>query len=132
MINERIALLLLNGAAGRLTNNNAHFTREFYRCMEGFANASAATCQSRNLRKFESHLTIVKKLYNDGNEAVKNGIVNVFLYKALDMLDQIPATRKVAEKCLPQELPQESIASFMVAEYETDERHFLTAHHAFR
>ena len=107
MINERIALLLLNGQAGRLTNNNAHYTREFYHCMEGFANASVATCQSGNLKKFESHLNIAKKLYHDGNQTVKNGIINVFLYKALDMLDQLPAARKVAEKCLSAELLQE-------------------------
>ena len=107
MINERIALLLLNGEAGQLTNNNSHYTREFYQCMQGFANASETTCQSGNLKKFESHLNIAKKLYNDGNETVRNGIVNVFLYKALDMLDQIPAARKVAEKCLPAELLQE-------------------------
>jgi hypothetical protein len=104
MINERIALLLLNGEAGRLISNNAHYTREFYHCMEGFADASVATCQSGNLKKFESHLNIAKKLYADGNETVKNGIVNVFLYKALDMLNQIPAARQVAEKCLPQDL----------------------------
>jgi|GEM_PF-1395277 len=107
MINERIALLLLNGQTGRLTTNNAHYTREFYHCMEGFANASVATCQSGNLKKFESHLNIAKKLYHDGNETVKNGIINVFLYKALDMLDQLPAARKVAEKCLSAELLQE-------------------------
>lgn len=107
MINERIALLLLNGEAGRLTNNNSHYTREFYHCMEGFANASVATCQSGNLKKFESHLNIAKKLYIDGNETVKNGIVNVFLYKASDLLDQIPEARKVAEKCLPEDLLRE-------------------------
>ena len=106
MINERIALLLLNGEAGRLPNNS-HYTREFYHCMEGFASASVAICQSGNLKKFESHLNIAKKLYSDGNETVKNGIVNVFLYKALNMLDQIPAARRVAEKCLPQELLRE-------------------------
>jgi hypothetical protein len=107
MINERIALLLLNGEAGRLANDNSHYTREFYHCMEGFAKASVATCQSGNLKKFESHLNIAKKLYAEGNETVKNGIVNVFLYKALDMLDQIPAARKAAEKCLPAELLEE-------------------------
>ena len=50
MINERIALLLLNGEAGRLSNNS-HYTREFYHCMEGFADASVATCQAGNLKK---------------------------------------------------------------------------------
>ena len=107
MINERIALLLLNGEAGRLVNNNSHYTREFYHCMEGFANASVETCQSGNLKKFESHLKVARKLYTDGNDTVKNGIVNVFLFKALDMLDEIPAARKVAERCLPTELLQE-------------------------
>jgi hypothetical protein len=107
MINERIALLLLNGEAGRLTNNNAHYTREFYHCLEGFANTSVATCQSGNLKKFESHLNIARKLYDDGNETVKNGIVNVFLFQALDVLDKIPAARSVAERCLPEELLRE-------------------------
>ena len=106
MINERIALLLLNGESGRLSHN-AHYTREFYRCMEGFATASVDTCRSGNLKKFESHLNVAKKLYTDGNETVKNGIVNVFLFKALDTIDQIPAARLIAEKCLPQELLQE-------------------------
>ncbi len=106
MINERIALLLLNGEAGRLSNNS-HYTREFYQCMEGFANASVATCQSGNLKKFEAHLRIANKLYADGNETVKNGIINVFLFKALDMLDQIPAAKRLAENCLPQELLRE-------------------------
>jgi hypothetical protein len=106
MINERIALLLLNGEAGRIANNS-HYTREFYHCMEGFANASVATCQSGNLKKFESHLNIAKRLYRDGNETVKNGIVNVFLFRALDTLDQIPAARTIAEKCLPEELLRE-------------------------
>ena len=106
MINERIALLLLNGEAGRLSNN-AHYTREFYHCMEGFANASVATCRAGNLKKFESHLKIAKRLYTDGNETVRNGIVNVFLFKTLDTFDQIPAARCIAEKHLPQELFQE-------------------------
>jgi len=107
MINERIALLLLNGEAGRFADNNSHYTREFYHCMEGFASASVATCRSGNLKKFESHLNIAKKLYADGNETVRNGIVNVFLYKALDMLDKIPAAKRIAEQCLPKELLNE-------------------------
>ena len=106
MINERIALLLLNGEAGRLSHNT-HYTREFYHCMEGFASASVATCRAGNLKKFEGHLNIAKKLYVDGNETVKNGIVNVFLFKALDTIDQIPAARLIAEKCLPKELLSE-------------------------
>ena len=106
MINERIALLLLNGEAGRLSNNS-HYTREFYHSMEGFAGASVATCRSGNLRKFENHLKLAKKLYVEGNETVRNGIVNVFLFKTMDTFDQIPAARCMAEKYLPADLLQE-------------------------
>ena len=106
MINERIALLMLNGEAGKIARDS-HYTREFYQCMEGFASASIAVCQSQNLKKFESHLNVARKLYTDGNETVKNGIVNVFLFKVLDMLDNYPGARLVARKCLPEQLLQE-------------------------
>ena len=106
MINERIALVLLNGEAGTL-KNDPHYRREFYHCMETFATASVAVCQSGNLRKFESHLKVARKLYSEGNETVKNGIINVFLFKALDTIDQFPSARQIADQCLPGELLKE-------------------------
>jgi hypothetical protein len=103
MINERIALLLLNGEAGKVARD-PHYTKEFYQCMERFASTSIAVCQSHYLAKFESHLKVIKKLYLDGNETVKNGILNVFLFKVLDTLDQTPSFKLLAKKLLPQEM----------------------------
>ncbi len=106
MINERIALLLLNGESGKIARDS-HYTREFYQCMEGFASASISVCRAQNLKKFESHLIVASKLYTDGNETVKNGIVNVFLFKVLDILDNYPGAKQVAKKCLPEQLLHE-------------------------
>jgi hypothetical protein len=103
MINERIALLVLNGEAGKVSRD-PHYTKEFYQCMEGFAKTSVAVCKANKVEKFESHLRVAKKLYLDGNETVKNGILNVFLFSVLDSLDQIPAFKALAQRILPDEM----------------------------
>ena len=56
------------------------------------------------LRNLSHTLTLLRNYTPTEMRLLKTGIVNVFLYKALDLLDQIPAAKKLAEKCLPQEL----------------------------
>jgi hypothetical protein len=106
MINERLALLLINGEVDKVSHD-PHHTEDFYKCMASFANASLGICQSGQLEKLEPHLNIVKKLYLEGNETVKNGITNIYLYKILDTLDRLPTAKQMAKECLPQELVRE-------------------------
>lgn len=104
MINERLALLQLNELGGVTTDNS----QEFYRQLEEFASTAIAMYLSQDLKKFESHLKVISALYSEGNETVKNGIENVFLFKVLDTLDQHPSAKEMARQCLPDQLLQEA------------------------
>jgi len=107
MINERFALVMLEGGIPSAKVPDPHFTRRFYNAIQGFAWASVGLCESGNLKKFESHLNVALKLFREGNETVKNGVINVYLYTVARMLDHSLLLKEMAQRCFPSELINE-------------------------
>ena len=107
MINERIALVMLNGEVGTV-ENDPHHTKEFYQSMRTFATSSLRHCERGNFKKFEDSIKVARKLYNDGNETVRNGIVNVYLYTVSHALDKQTEVIKKIAALFPKELLTEN------------------------
>lgn len=107
MINERIALVMLNGEVGQIPND-PHHTKEFYSSMQTFATSSLKQCEEGNLKKFEECIMVARKLYKDGNETVKNGISNVYLYTLSHALDKQTELKEKIVKLFPKELLEEN------------------------
>lgn len=107
MINERIALIMLNGSVGNVAND-PHHTKEFYHSIQNFAMVSLQYCEKKNFSKLEETTRIVTKLFNEGNEIVKNGIINVYLYTLAHALDKQQALKEKVLRLLPKEIAQEN------------------------
>jgi hypothetical protein len=103
MINERIALVMLDGAVPT-SHGDPHHTRQFYKSVQAFADFSGKLCTEGKFKKLQSLLLVAAKLFKDGNETVKNGIVNVYLYTLSRVIDQQPNARKCLEPFMPMEL----------------------------
>ena len=111
MINERIALVMLNGEVGTV-KNDPHHSKEFYQSMQTFATASLQHCEKGNFKKFEDSIKVARKLYNEGNETVKNGIANVYLYTLSHALDKQTELSKKIAAVFPKEFYPQIIQIF--------------------
>jgi len=79
MINERIAIVMLDGEMPNNVND-PHHTKQFYKSLQAFADISLQLYEERKFKKLEPLLNVALKLFKEGNETVKNGIVNVYPY----------------------------------------------------
>ncbi|HTF17376.1 MAG TPA: hypothetical protein VK658_04845 [Chryseolinea sp.] len=103
MINERIALVMLNGEVPE-EKDDPHYTRQFYKSIQVFADISLTLCEEGKFKKLERFLDVALKLFKEGNQTVKNGIVNVYLFTLSRSLDQNRVSRKWIEPFMPREL----------------------------
>jgi hypothetical protein len=103
MINERLAVVLLDGVVVPGIQD-PHYTRQFYRSLRSFAEASLRLCDEGRFQKLEQFLKVALKLFKYGNETVKNGVVNVYLYTLSQALDRQREARRWIEPFMPQEL----------------------------
>ena len=103
MINERIALVMLNGEVPD-EKGDPHHTRQFYKSIQAFADISLILCEEGKFKKLERFLKVAFKLFKEGNATVKNGIVNVYLFTLSRSLDQNRPSRKWIEPFMPREL----------------------------
>lgn len=107
MINERIALVMLEGQIPLIKGIDPHYTRRFYNSIQTFTQTSMILCESGCVKKFEAHLKVATRLFNEGNETVKNGVANVYLYSICTLLDQKREVRDLIENLLPKNLKNE-------------------------
>lgn len=107
MINEKIALIMLEGEIPDSKAPGFDYTKELYSSVQKFAQSSLALCDQGRTKKFESHLNLAFRLFKEGNNTVKNSIVNVYLYAISYALDQNDALRKLAKGLFPKELAEE-------------------------
>lgn len=92
---------------GEIPSSNVpdpHFTRRFYHAMQIFADASYKLCECGKEKKFEEHLKVALRMFREGNETVKNGIINVYLYTVSRALDRQEMLRNYAMRIFPMEL----------------------------
>lgn len=107
MINERSALILLHGEIPAAVDLDPHFTRLFYQSIQSFASHSLRLFENGKMRKFEEHLSIALKLFREGNETVKNAVINVYLFTVTHALDKPHQMVMPASRILPEELVDE-------------------------
>jgi hypothetical protein len=103
MITERIALVMLDGELPE-RKDDPHYTRQFYKSIQAFANASLKLCDEGKFKKLEQFLKVAFRLFKEGNETVKAGIVDIYLYTLSHSLDQRPNARKWIEPFMPGDL----------------------------
>lgn len=103
MITEKIALVMLEGEVPAVTEG-AQLARQYYTSIQHFAEASLRLCEQNKFRKLERFLVVACKLFKEGNQTVRNGIVNVYLYTLSRSLDLRPAAHKSIEPFMPLEL----------------------------
>jgi hypothetical protein len=103
MITEKTALVMLEGEFPAGTDS-AQLTRQYYTSIQHFAEASVRLCEENKFRKLERFLVVACKLFKEGNQTVRNGIVNVYLHTLSHALDLRPAAHKSIEPFMPLEL----------------------------
>lgn len=103
MITERIATVMLDGEVPN-AKNDPHHTKQFYKSIQSFAYVSLRLCEEGKYKKLEQFLKLACKLFKEGNETVKNGIVNVYLFTLSQALDKQAQARKWIEPFMPKEL----------------------------
>lgn len=103
MITEKNALVMLEGEVPPGTDGT-QLARQYYTSIQHFAEASVRLCEENKFRKLERFLAVACKLFKEGNQTVRNGIVNVYLYSLSRSLDLRPAARKSIEPFMPMEL----------------------------
>lgn len=106
MINERIALVMLEGEVPE-SCNDPHHTKQFYKAIQNFAIGTISLCEQKKFIKLERHLKVALKMFKDGNDNVRNGIVNVYLYTLSHMLDKDHNHTKWIDAYMPHELKHE-------------------------
>jgi hypothetical protein len=94
---------MLDGALPAGTGD-PHHTNQFYKSIQAFADASARLCEEGKFKELEQFLTVAWKLFKDGNETVKNGIVNVYLFTLSRVMDMQVGVKKNIEPLMPKEL----------------------------
>jgi hypothetical protein len=107
MINERLALVMLEGEIPSSQEPDPNYTKRFYHSMQTFAHASFRLCEAGRIGKFEDHLKVALRLFREGNETVKNGIINVYLYTIARTLDQNRMREDLASRLFPRQLMNE-------------------------
>ena len=108
MINERTALVMLDGEVPN-DPGDPHHTRQFYKSVQAFADITMKLCEEGRYQKFEKFWTLACKLFREGNETVKNGIVNVYLFTLSRSIDKHPLARKIVDELMPRELKSEYV-----------------------
>ena len=103
MINERIAIVMLDGEVPD-KKNDPHHTKQFYKSIQSFADASLRLCDEGKFKKLEQFLKVALKLFKEGNATVKNGIVNVYLCTLSHSLDRHAEAQRWIEPFMPKEL----------------------------
>jgi hypothetical protein len=103
MITERIALIMLDGNANSM-ENDPHHTRQFYQSMQKFADVSQQLCNNGNYTKLEKLIRVAFRLFKEGNETVRNAVVNVYLFSLSHALDRNKDARVWIEPFMPREL----------------------------
>ncbi len=103
MINERIALVMLDGEIENSADDR-HHTRQLYRSIQGFADSSLKLCEEEKFEKLKQFLKVALKLFKEGNATVRNAIVNVYLFTLSRYMDEQPVGKKRIEPFLPHEL----------------------------
>lgn len=103
MITERIAIVMLDGEVLN-SENDPHHTKQFYKSIQAFAHVSLRLCEEGKFKKLEQFLKIAFKLFSEGNETVKNGILNVYLYTLSQAFDKQAELRNWVEPFMPGEL----------------------------
>jgi hypothetical protein len=103
MINERIALVMLEGEIPE-GEADPHYTKRFYKSIQSFTDASVSLCEQKHYRKLERYLRVAFKLFKEGNETVKNGIMNVYLYSLSRSLALHENEKKWVYENMPAEL----------------------------
>ncbi len=106
MITERVALVILDGEIPK-SENDPHYTRHYYQSIQAFANATLALCEQNNFKKLDRYLKVALKLFKEGNDTVRNGIVNVYLHTVSHFLDTHRVHKKWMEAYMPVELQKE-------------------------
>jgi hypothetical protein len=107
MIDERMALIMLNGNVSNTKTETRH-TEEFYQSVQQLATASLLQCERNNMQKLDEYLAVAVKLYLQGNETVRNGIVNIYLYTLAHAMGVSEELTKRLNKILPAELLMEN------------------------
>ena len=107
MINERIALVMLEGEIPANSVPDPHYTKRLYKAMQNFADASLQLCEAGKTKKFEEYLKVALKLFKEGNETVKNAIVNVYLFTISHALDKHAQLIHYMKRIFPKELMTE-------------------------
>jgi len=106
MINERIALVMLEGEVPE-AGNDPHHTKQFYKAIQNFAVGTLSLCEQKKFIKLERHLKVALKLFREGNDNVRNGIINVYLYTLSHSLDKEQQYARWINTYMPQELQYE-------------------------
>ncbi|HEY9005420.1 DUF7674 family protein [Ohtaekwangia sp.] len=103
IINERIALVMLEGEISE-GEGDPHYTKRFYNAIQSFANASLLLCEQKHYQKLQRYLQVAHKLFKEGNDTVKNGIANVYLYTLAHNLERHNNPERWIESFMPAEL----------------------------
>jgi hypothetical protein len=103
MITERIAIVMLEGVVVN-SANDPHHAKQLYKSIQTFADVSLKLCEEEKYPRLERLLSLALKLFKEGNQTVKNAIVNVYLYTLCRSMDKNAAARKWIEPFLPAEL----------------------------
>lgn len=81
-----------------------HYTNQFYQSVQAFADASVRLCGEGKFEKLGQFLNVAGRLRREGNDTVKNGIVNIYLLTLARMMDLQVGVRKDVEPLMPKEL----------------------------
>lgn len=104
MINERIALVMLEGEIPSNQGPDPHYTKRFFTALQNFANASLQLCETGKTKKFEEYLRVALRLFKEGNETVKSAVINVYLFTISHALDTKEQLVRHVERIFPKEI----------------------------
>ncbi len=93
---------MLDGEVPKVSGD-AHHRRQFHKSIQAFADASIKLCEVGKFRKLEQFLTVVW-LFKDGNETMRNGIVNIYLLTLSRVMDLNQKARRKVEPLMPKEM----------------------------
>jgi hypothetical protein len=100
-------LVLLEGEIPSIPGRDPHYTKRFYQSIQSFANSSLQLWEAGKIKKFDEHLSVAFRLFKEGNETVKNAIINVYLFTVSHALDKRQQLVEYAQKVFPKELMAE-------------------------
>ena len=83
------------------------YTKRFYRAIQNFAAASLQLCEVGKTTKLDVYLQVALKLFREGNETVKNAVINVYLFTISHALDKQLQLVQHIQKFFPKELMSE-------------------------